>query len=50
MFSRVVKLLVVVLTAALAMSTIAILILTITTFLEFGWPLVVLIATCICLL
>jgi hypothetical protein len=49
MFSCVVKLLVVVLTAVLAVSTIAILMVTIATFLEFGWPSVLLIATCICL-
>jgi hypothetical protein len=50
MFSCVVKLLVVVLTAVLAVSTIAILMVTIATFLEFGWPSVLLIATCICLM
>ena len=50
MFSRVVKLLVVALTAVFAVSTVAVLILTIVTFLEVGWPSVLLIATCICLL
>ena len=50
MFSRVVKLMVVVLTAVLAVSTIALLMLTVATFRELGWPLVLLIATCICLL
>ena len=49
MFSRVVKLLVVALTAVFAVSTVAVLILTIVTFLEVGWPSVLLIATCICL-
>jgi len=50
MLSHVVKLLAVVLTAVLAVSTIAILMVTIATFLERGWPSVLLIATCICLL
>jgi hypothetical protein len=50
MYSGVVKLLIVVLTAVLAVSTIVILMVTIATFLEFGWSSVLLIATCICLL
>jgi hypothetical protein len=50
MFSRVVKLIVVALMAVLAVSTVAVLILTVVTFLEIGWPSVLLIATCICLL